>query len=113
MAEQNRDRHEPDPHTRAREPQSYGSERDWVTGRTDQTVSETQPAGPMPDVPFYESRHDSEQSEGGSVGAFQLQDGTDPMPPNARAEDVEPSTSWKVTESASGRHSYWRERDYE
>lgn len=98
---------------RAREPQSYGSERDWVTGRTDQTVSETQPAGPMPDGPFYESRHDAKRTDGGSVGEFQLQDGTDPMPPNARAEDVESSTSWKVTESASGRHSYWRERDYE
>ena len=58
-----------------REPQSYGSEQDWVTGRTGQQVNR-QKSEPVSHPDFYEGRRDSEGSgehQGGEVSPVQDQ----------------------------------------
>lgn len=41
------------------EPQSYGSEKDWLTGKTGQTVDNTPEKTSRTDEEFYRSRHHS------------------------------------------------------
>ena len=41
------------------EPQSYGSNKDWLTGKTGETVDETPAKSSRTDEEFYESRHNS------------------------------------------------------
>jgi hypothetical protein len=58
-----------------REPQSYGSEKDWQTGRTGQQVHD-QKSGPAPEHrEFYDAERESESSapdQGGKVSPVQL-----------------------------------------
>lgn len=92
-----------------REPQSYGSESDWLTGRTGQTVDETPERVSRHDEDFYESRSDEENP----THATQ-------QPPadhreQARPESAKPTSESisRVSESVEGHDSYFRERDYE
>ena len=99
---------------RGREPQSYGSEKDWLTGNTGGSVDRTQSKSDRHDEAFYEPRHLDENSpgdRGGLVSDVQLQYGADA--PGGRAEDGPSENGWKVSDSASGRSSYFRKRDYE
>lgn len=41
------------------EPQSYGSNKDWLTGNTGETVDDTPAKGSRTDEEFYQSRHNS------------------------------------------------------
>jgi hypothetical protein len=82
------------------EPQSYGSQGDWTSGKTGQSVEK----------PASEAVHEV-QNEGGSVSPVQLADteGTDVIQHGA---DDEPAR--RVTSSHTGakRDSFFKDRDY-
>lgn len=97
-----------------KEPQSYGSEEDWVTGRTGQEVND-QASAPAPEHrEFYDERREAETSgsvQGGLVSDFQLAE-------NAEAEGAptgEHAPISKVTTTPGGakRDSFFKKRDYE
>jgi hypothetical protein len=83
------------------EPQSYGSQDDWTSGKTGQSVNK----------PKSEPVHEVE-NEGGSVSPVQLADikGADVI--QHGSEDV---PARRVTSAATGakRGSFFKDRDYE
>ena len=97
-----------------REPQSYGSGSDWVTGRTGQQVNE-QKSEPAPEHrEFYDERRTSESTspdQGGLTSDVQLADSAEPAG-EATGED---SPVQKVTNQPGGakRDSFFKKRDYE
>jgi hypothetical protein len=98
-----------------KEPQSYGSQEDWVTGRTGEQVNE-QKSEPAPEHrEFYDERRESEttgEDQGGKTSDFQLAE-------NAQARsgptDDETAGSKNVTTQTGGakRDGYFKRRDYE
>ena len=97
------------------EPQSYGSQADWVKGTTGQEVNR-QKGHPHPDSAhgdFYESRRDSEDSaphQGGEVSPVQLAENSGPG--GLAGPTDEPQSG--VTDQTAGarRGSWFRDRDY-
>ena len=89
------------------EPQSYGSEKDWLTGDTGQKVSRLK--GPLNSqhADFYASRHHDGPPEGGGVSPEEQ------APPAGAPGDAQTPVQ-KVTarESGAKRRSYWKDRDY-
>src|SRR4051812_4850840 len=86
------------------EPQSYGSQGEWLTGKTGETVNRTKGHPTTQHGDFYESRRDSDETkgdQGGKVSDAQLAD-------NAQAADaceIEPESEQpvaKVNSSPSG-----------
>jgi len=99
-----------------KEPQSYGSDAEWVTGKTGQNVND--PKGAPPNSQhgdFYQSRHDSEQSgqhQGGKVSGVDSDPGTGA---EARPiDDAEQQPQKKAATAAGGavRDSFFKDRDY-
>jgi hypothetical protein len=71
-----------------KEPQSYGSEGDWSSGKTDQNVNDPKAAPPPQHADFYDERRESESNgevQGGLVSPVQLADNEPaaPLPDNA------------------------------
>jgi hypothetical protein len=97
-----------------REPQSYGSTQDWVTGRTDQEVND-QKSTPAPEHrDFYDERRESETShtdQGGKTSNVQLAENAQPSGDAQRPND--PVTKVTAKEGGAKRDSYFRKRDYE
>jgi hypothetical protein len=97
-----------------KEPQSYGSGSDWVTGKTGQDVND-QKSTPAPEhQEFYDERRESESSspaQGGQTSDFQLAENAEP---DGRPSG-EHSPIAKVTTEAGGakRDSFFKKRDYE
>jgi hypothetical protein len=82
------------------EPQSYGSQDDWTSGKTGQSV-EKPASEPVREV----------EKEGGSVSPVQFAD-TESAPVIQHGSDDEPIQ--RVTGAATGakRDSFFKERDY-
>jgi len=97
-----------------REPQSYGSTQDWVTGKTDQQVNE-QKSTPAPEhESFYDERRSSEHnapSQGGKTSDLQLAENAQVSGQSDDATD--PATKVTARESGAKRDSYFKKRDYE
>lgn len=96
-------------------PQSYGSESDWVSGRTGQQVNDPKAAPPNSQHgDFYESRHDSGQSgehQGGKVSGV---DADAAAPAGAAVESEEqPGRNVRGDEGGAKRDSFFKDRDYE
>lgn len=97
-----------------REPQSYGSGKDWVTGKTGQQVNE-QKSTPRPEHrDFYDERRESETSspdQGGRISEVQLAESAEP----AGRPTGDDSPISKITTETGGakRDSYFKKRDYE
>jgi hypothetical protein len=95
-----------------REPQSYGSEKDWVTGHTGQQPND--PASgdsPATQREFYDERRESEENavhQGGRVSPEQDADAARP----AEDEGVRSPAPFTVKESGARRGGYFKERDY-
>jgi len=89
-----------------KEPQSYGSQGDWVSGRTDQKV---QP--PNSQRADFDERRESESSvshQGGDTSPVQSREHAMPSgPPADSGHNV------TVSESGAKRGGYFKERDYE
>ena len=93
-------------------PQSYGSDKDWLQGTTAQTVENTPSRTSRHDEPFYDSRHDAEESSATEATAepgVRSAQGGNP----ARATGPTTSGGKKVPESNATRQSYFRNRDYD
>lgn len=98
----------------AKEPQSYGSQNDWVTGNVGETVNAQKRAPNSQHGDFYESRRDSEGSapdQGGKVSDEQLAENGQAAERSA-ADDTQPIP--KVTDQAGGakRGGFFKDRDY-
>lgn len=99
-----------------REPQSYGSAKDWVTGKTGQQVND-QDGTPAPEHrEFYDGRHEgkpnaADESQGGKVSEIQLADDVQETGNPTGGESPIP----KVTGAEGGakRGGYFKKRDYE
>ena len=97
------------------EPQSYGSSKDWVTGRTGQDVND-QDAAPAPEHrDFYDDRREAESSapaQGGFTSDVQLADNAQP---GSRTASHEESPIHGVTTTPGGakRGGFFKKRDYE
>ena len=96
------------------EPQSYGSQADWVKGNVGETVNQQKRAPNSQHGDFYESRHESEESapdQGGKVSNEQLAENGQPAA-RAAADDTQPIP--KVTDQAGGakRGGFFKNRDY-
>lgn len=95
------------------EPQSYGSQADWVTGNTGETVNRQKATPDEQHRDFYDSRRSSESSDdsqGGHLSDVQLAENAQPAGP--RSEDEQPVGG--VTEQKSGakRGGFFKDRDY-
>jgi hypothetical protein len=95
-----------------REPQSYGSQGDWVTGKTGQAVQNPKGTPPAEHREFYDSRRESESSapdQGGQLSGVDRDTNAD------AAATGETTPVQKVTAKDSGakRDSYFKKRDYE
>ena len=96
------------------EPQSYGSQADWVKGTVGGTVNQQKRAPNSQHGDFYESRRDSEGSapdQGGKVSDEQLAENGQASG-RAAADDTQPIP--KVTEQVGGakRGGFFKDRDY-
>ena len=93
---------------RAREPQSYGSEKDWLEGKTDQTVENTPSRTSRHDESFYDNRHEDEPTDAAPDSGKERP---------ARALDTSSvplvRSGKKVAESNETRQSFFRSRDYD
>jgi len=95
-----------------KEPQSYGSDRDWLTGDVGQEVNRQKGNPNSQHGDFYESRRDSE-------GNAPHQGGHAPAESNAadtgaaREDDVAPPPKVTDQEGGAKRESYFKKRDYE
>lgn len=88
-----------------KEPQSYGSQGDWVSGRTDQKV-----LPPNAQRTDFDERRESESSashQGGDTSPVQSREHAMPSgPPTDSGHNV------TVSESGAKRGGYFKERDY-
>ncbi|HEX2062028.1 MAG TPA: hypothetical protein VHK90_14900 [Thermoanaerobaculia bacterium] len=97
-----------------KEPQSYGSQQDWVTGRTGEKVNDPKGAPAPEHREFYDERRESEtthEHQGGRTSDVQLSENQEPM--GAPAGEDLPGKSVTVREGGAKRDSYFRRRDYE
>jgi len=89
-----------------KEPQSYGSQSDWIAGKTAQKVEK---ANTTQDD-FYEERRDSETSaphQGGDTSPIQAREHAMPSgPPTDAGHNV------SVETGGAKRSGYFKERDY-
>lgn len=88
-----------------KEPQSYGSQGEWVRGSTGQKVNDPTSAPPAEHADFYDERREAEASgsaQGGLVSPVQL------------AENAQPAGA--AGDENAGKQegeSYFRKRDYD
>lgn len=98
-----------------KEPQSYGSGEDWVTGKTGEKVNPPASTPPAEHRDFYDSRRGSETSgpdQGGHTSDVQLAESAEPTG-HATVADHDPVKGVTVQEGGSKRDSFFKKRDYE
>jgi len=92
-----------------KEPQSYGSQGEWVRGTTDEKVNDQKSRPPAQHADFYDERREAETSgdvQGGLVSPLQLAENVEPAgPPGDESKG-------QKKRSPDG-DSYFRKRDYE
>ena len=88
------------------EPQSYGSDKEWLTGETGQTVNGLKDHPNSQHAEFYRSRHDEAPPEGGSSP-----EESQPVGPTS-GDAHTPVQKVTARERGAKRDSYWKERDY-
>jgi hypothetical protein len=98
-----------------KEPQSYGSGGDWVSGETGQKVHDPKAAPPSEHRDFYDERRESETTEsyqGGRTSDFQLAENAQPSE-GPSGEASQPAQNVTSTEGGAKHDSYFKKRDYE
>ena len=98
-----------------KEPQSYGSNADWVTGKTGEQVNDQASVPPPEHSDFYDERRESEEStsyQGGKVSPVQRAEAVEQQTTPAIHPNIDPPN---VAASAGGtkRDSFFKKRDYE
>lgn len=97
-----------------REPQSYGSDADWVTGKTGQEVNDQDATPPPQHDDFYDDRRESESSgptQGGLTSDVQLAENAQLT--GATTGEESPISGVTTTPGGAKRGSFFRKRDYE
>ena len=97
------------------EPQSYGSQGEWLTGKTGETVNRTKGHPTSQHGDFYESRIEGEEStgdQGGKVSDVQLSESAQSTG-GGRADDEQPVSKVTSTPGGAKRDSQFKRRDYE
>lgn len=99
-----------------REPQSYGSEQDWVTGRTGEQVNDPASAPAPEHQEFYDEARESERSasenhQGGRVSEVQLAENVQPTSGHT-GESESPVSKVTVAEGGRKTDGYFKKRDY-
>lgn len=97
-----------------KEPQSYGSGSDWVTGRTGERVNDPKSEPPPQHSDFYDERRESEESAPHQGGKVSYQAAEAEAQPSGHATETH-DTATKVAARSGGakRDSFFRKRDYE
>jgi hypothetical protein len=96
------------------EPQSYGSEGEWLTGKTGQKVNDTEGHPSTQHGDFYESRIEGEESngaQGGKVSGVQLAENANPGQ-QSQTSDEQPVSKVTSAEGGAKRDSQFKRRDY-
>lgn len=83
------------------EPQSYGSQDDWTSGKTGQSVNNPKSERPPVDV----------EGDGGSVSPVQFAD-TESAPVVQHGADDEPVQRVTSVPTGARRDSFFKDRDY-
>lgn len=99
-----------------KEPQSYGSGQDWVTGKTGQEVNEQASTPPAVHRDFYESSREAETvpDQGGRTSDIQAAESAEnDRPPAGATGTFDTASRVTVKEGGAKRGSYFRKRDYE
>jgi hypothetical protein len=97
-----------------KEPQSYGSQQDWVTGNTGGAVNDQKDTPAPEHREFYDERRESETNapgQGGSVSPHQHAESAQPTGP--KTDESNPQTGVTAEESGAKRGGYFKDRDYE
>lgn len=101
-----------------KEPQSYGSQADWTSGKTGQEVTD-QKSEPRPEHrEFYDDRREAEENDGVSGGLtspYQLADNAinEGAVNYEGGRDSESVPRISSQESGAKRGSFFKKRDYE
>lgn len=98
-----------------KEPQSYGSQSEWVTGDVGQEVNRLKGHPNSQHGDFYESRHDSERSspdQGGKVSPEQLDEQGAPPAEACEIDGEVPPRNVTLAEGGAKRGSWFKNRDY-
>lgn len=95
------------------EPQSYGSQGDWVKGNTGEQVNR-QKSEPEAHAAFYDDRRESETSgphQGGHISEVQFAENNEPV---GKPQPEDEFAAKKVTDADGGaiRDGYFKKRDY-
>jgi hypothetical protein len=99
-----------------REPQSYGSDSDWVTGKTGQEVNDQASAPPPEHAEFYDERREAEDSapaQGGFTSPVQLAENAQASGHAKLDDDDSPLNGVTTTPGGAKRGGFFRKRDYE
>jgi len=94
-----------------KEPQSYGSDKGWVSGKTGGTVDNQPQKSEGGDDAFYNPRRDNETSsdcQGGRISPEQLADNAAPT----RSSHAAAGSPDVANSSGAQRESFFRQRDY-
>jgi hypothetical protein len=95
------------------EPQSYGSEKEWVTGETGQEVNRQSGNPNSQQSDFYQSRRDSEGSapdQGGQTSTAEPESPQFAAPTGSASKESSPGVT--ASESGAKRDSFFKDRDY-
>ncbi len=95
---------------KSKEPQSYGSEKDWVAGKTAQKVNDSQKK-PAPSNEFYDSVTGSDEAKIADRGSRSPVDRAEDDSLRADTASKRPATK-DASEESGHRGSYFKERDY-
>ena len=99
-----------------REPQSYGSNQDWVSGKTDQKVNDPKAAPPAEHRAFYDERREAEATspdQGGKTSDVQLAENLEPRGQGDTSPGDEAGFRVRTATGGAKRDSYFKKRDYE
>ena len=97
------------------EPQSYGSQAEWVQGKTPQKVNPGQGPAASPQSEFYAPHRDGEENapgQGGLVSSVQAAENDSPGPSKELADDDPTVRKVNGEEGGAKRGSYFKARDY-
>ena len=97
-----------------KEPQSYGSQSEWVRGDVGQEVNRLKGNTNSQHSDFYESRRESEESapdQGGRVSSEQMAENREQA--GRALEEGEITQKMSGRESGAKRDSWFKKRDYE
>ena len=97
-----------------KEPQSYGSQSEWVKGDTGEKVNDNKSTPPPEHEDFYDDKRESEVSDphqGGDISPVQLAENA-AFRARTATDDTQPVSRLTDTPSGAKRNGYFKNRDY-